>query len=269
MPALLTRPRPDEADDEVIDPRIRARRDEVARGAGRRRRRLLLAVVVVVAVGLAAFGVSRTAVLDVDDVGVTGAAQTPVDQVVAAAGIQPGEPLVGVDERGAAARVEHLPWVRSAAVVRGWDGHVAIDVTERTAELQMADGAGGFLALDGDGRVLGTGAQPAPGVPTVEGLAPAAVGTTVDPRVRDAVTVARALTPALRTRVTTIRLLDGGAVELGLRPAGRVRLGRAEAVTTKVQALVTLFGQVDLRDLCGIDLRVPEAPVLTRSQPCA
>ncbi|MFN8039270.1 MAG: FtsQ-type POTRA domain-containing protein [Acidimicrobiales bacterium] len=268
MPALLTRARP-AGDDEVIDPRIRARRDEVARGAGRRRRRVLLALLVVVAVGAAAFGLSRTPLLDVDDLGITGAAQTPADQVVAAAGIQLGQPLVGVDEGSAAARVERLPWVRSASVTRGWDGHVGIDVTERTAELQMADGAGGFLALDGDGRVLGAGARPAPGVPAVEGLAPAPVGTTVDPRVRDAVTVARALPPSLRTRVTAIRLLDRGAIELGLRPAGRVRFGPAEAVPAKVQALVTIFGQVDLRDLCGIDLRVPEAPVLTRSQPCA
>ncbi|MEZ5140903.1 MAG: FtsQ-type POTRA domain-containing protein [Acidimicrobiales bacterium] len=269
MPALLTRGEPRQAADDGIDPRLRARRDEVSRDLGRRRRRRwkVLAGLVVLAVG--AYGVSRTALLDVDQVVVQGVDPPSSDQVIEASGVRTGVPLLDVDGGEVATRVEQLPWVRSATVDRGWDGTVAIEVTERTAELQLADGQGGWLAVDGDGHVLGAGAQPAPALPQVQGVAPAAVGGTVDPKVRDAVAVARALTPALRTRVTSIALVPDGSIELGLRPSGRVRWGRADALAAKVEALQVLFGQVDLRDLCGIDVRVPQAPVLTRSQPCA
>lgn len=270
MPALLTRvARGDDAVDDDIDPRIQARRDEVARGIGRRRRRRWLVLAVLVLVALAAYGLSRTPVLDIDELVVTGAVQTPTDDVVTASGLRPGAPLAEVDPGEVAARIEALPWIRSASVTRGWDGRVVLEVAERTAELQLADGAGGWLAVDGEGRVLGQGAQPAPGLPVVQGVAPAPVGVTVDPRVGDALLVARALTPALRSRVTAIVLADAGQVELALRPVGRVRLGAPAAVPAKIASLQVLFGQVDLRDLCGIDLRVPEAPVLTRSQPCA
>jgi cell division protein FtsQ len=271
MPALLTRVGRgvDHEVDEDIDPRIQARRDEVARGMGRRRRRRWLVLVALVLTALAAYGLSRTPALDIDELAVTGAVQTPATDVVAASGLRIGQPLSEVGPAEAAARVEAMPWIRSAAVTRGWDGRVVLEVAERTAELQLADGAGGWLAVDGEGRVLGQGAQPAPGLPVLEGVAPAPVGATVDPRVHDALHVARSLTPALRSRVTAIVAAEGGQLELTLRPVGRVRLGPPEAVPAKIRALQVLFGQVDLRDLCGVDLRVPEAPVLTRSQTCA
>jgi hypothetical protein len=54
-------------------------------------------------------------------------------------------------------------------------------------------------------------------------------------------------------------------IELRLAPAGVVRFGPAEAVGPKLRALATLLARVDLTDVAVIDLRVPDAPVLTRT----
>jgi len=47
-----------------------------------------------------------------------------------------------------------------------------------------------------------------------------------------------------------------------------VRLGTVEDLPAKLLAALTVLEQVELTDVCVIDVRVPTAPSLTRASPC-
>ena len=135
----------------TIDPRIRERRIEVKREAGRKRLRVLLgAIVAFVAVGTVYLTV-ESPLLDVDHVRVTGVQHLDSATVASAAGVQIGAPLLRVDTGAVAARVERLPWVASATVSRALPGTLRITVTERVpvAWVRRDDAHLALLAADG------------------------------------------------------------------------------------------------------------------------
>lgn len=253
---------------EELDPRMQARRDAVdgARRA-RWRRALWIAVVVTVLAG-AAWGVTQSPVMDVDEVRVEGTSRLSAGEVLDTAGIVPGDRLVDLDLDAARARLEQLAWVREATVERSWSsGDVTLRVVERTPAAAIASD-GGWLLVDTDRHVLAVTPTAPADLVVVEGVAPAGVAGVLDPSAAGALQVAAALTPGLRSRVGAVRLGADGAVELALRPSGSVRFGPATDVGEKVRSLQTVFGQVDLRCLTIVDVRVPDAPVLTRDRAC-
>src|SRR5690606_31253637 len=113
--ARADRSRPESA---LIDPRLQARRREVERGKGRRRLRRLVVLLVLILIGGAVYGTTRSALLDVDHVRVSGVAGERADAVSAAAAIDRGTPLTSVDTASAARRVAGLAWVLDVEVER-------------------------------------------------------------------------------------------------------------------------------------------------------
>ena len=251
-----------------VDPRIAARRDEVAQARWLRLRRRLLGVAVVLAVVLGAGGLTRSALLDVDEVTVSGAVRSDPGSLVAAAGIPPGTPLVGLDLDRSLAGVRSEPWVLDASIDRTWSGTVSIAVVERTPVATVNAGAGGWLLVDGDRRIVATSAAP-PDLPLVDGVGSGAVGDELDPSAQGAIDVARALTPGVRSRVAVVRVAGPDAIELALQPTGSVRFGPATELDTRMRTLQTVFARVDLVCLETIDLQVPDNAVLTRVPACA
>jgi len=250
-----------------VDPRIAARRRSVEVERRRRRRRRLLALALVVTVVAAGWLATRTALLDVDAIEVDGAQRVAPADVVAASGVRPGDPLVGVDTSAAAARVEELAWVRTAQVGRGIDGRVTVTVTERTPVATLAtDLVGGAVLVDDTGRVLG----PVDGAPDelveLAGVEPVAAGGTID-GAAEALSVVLALGPGARSRVQVVGRSPDGDVVLGLRPQGRVVVGPPTELERKAGALTTLLGQVDQRNLGVIDARDPDNLQVTRTPP--
>lgn len=264
MNGTSTLERPSEV---AIDPRIRARRIEVRRREGRRRlsRLLELALVLVVAAGFV--GALHTPLLDVDDVTVTGIQHLEAGEVLAAAGVERGSPLVGVDLPAVGARVAELPWVAQVELHRGIDGVVTLEITERVP-VATVPGASGSLVVDGDGRVLG----PAPDDGSIRLVALALTGAAPDPggylpaRFDEALALAAALTDAAPGVVTGI---DPEELVAALAAGGQVRFGDAAQLEAKVRSLTTVLGQVDLTCLSEIDLRLPGSPVLTREEGCS
>ena len=134
-----------------IDPRLEARRDEVSRDRQRRRfRRVAVGALILVSLG-GAYGLTRTAALDVDDVLVEGAAGRARADVVQAADVERGTPLLDVDVAAVEQRVSALAWVDTVVVQRRWPGTVSVVVDARIPV--AVDTAG--VAADGSGRVLG------------------------------------------------------------------------------------------------------------------
>jgi cell division protein FtsQ len=252
-----------------IDPRIRARRIEVARTAGKRRLQRVFELGVVVLVAAGFLLALRSPLLDVERVQVAGAATTPSEAVVAAAAVDAGDQLVDVDVAAVGDRVAALPWVHTAHVSRSVDGTVSIRVTEREPVAVARTGAGRLL-VDVDGRVLGTvrahreQARGLVGVTAAE--VTAGQGEWLPDHLSPALLLAQQLGTSVPGWVDEVR----AAPELvaTIRSGGEVRFGDTSRLEAKLVAFGTIVGQVDLDCLAVLDLRLPGNPVLTREDRC-
>ena len=100
--------------------------------------------------------------LVVRSVRVTGSA-VPRATVLAAAGIRTGTPLIRIDTRAAARRVERITQVQSALVTLSWPDAVVIWTRQRTAVFAMP-AHHGYDLVDSYGVVLRWSARPPPGL---------------------------------------------------------------------------------------------------------
>jgi cell division protein FtsQ len=252
------------------DPRIAARRIEVKRTEGRKRlRRLLVGMAALAAIAAAGLS-TRTPLLDVDHVRITGAERVPADELAAIAndaGVARGEPLVQVDSGDVEDALEALPGIASADVQRRWPGTVAIHVVER-APVASITTPGGVAVVAADGVVLDV-------LPAAPVWAVALDGVSVDPEpgarvdAPELLEVAAALPPALAAEVVAVATA-GPELQLRLRdPEGAVaRLGDVDELDDKLVAVATALDQIELACLLTIDARVPSAPAVTRVPGC-
>jgi len=268
---------------------MRARRIRVRRDAGQRRLRRLTLVLAALALVVGAAVATRSSLLDVDRVEVTGAEQTSAEAVLRAAAVEPGEPLVSVDLEAAARRVEQLPWVDDVTVARRWPSTVEVQVSEREP-VALAQLTGAHDALvDAEGRVLAVERRPAdggddeagaegegvPGGGAPAGLASLVVLTDVDGPVVEGGTLEDDARQALRVALAVAERMPGAVtsvsteLEAELADGGIIRFGDAERLDAKVTAAKTVLDQVDLSCLAVLDVRVPGSPALTRHQGCS
>jgi len=252
---------------EPAHPRIRARRVEVARHAGRRRLRRLNVLLALVAAVVWALVVVRSPLLDVDRVQVSGARRLPASDVVAASGVRTGASMAELDLGRARDAVAALPWADEVRVRRMWPGTVRIVVTERRAAAAVAH-PGGWARLDATGRVLDVVAGRPDSVVVLAGTRDAAPGATLGPRDRNLLRAVDRLPSALAATVAEAgRGSDG--LELTLDDGYVVVLGDATDVAAKAEAATAVHQVAEEGAGCRIDVRVPSAPVLTRGGTCA
>lgn len=246
------------------DSRLHQRRVAVARQQGRRRLRLLLSLLAAGALVGGALGVLHSPLLAARHVVVTGAAHTPVAEVLAVSGLDRHPPLIDLDTGAAAAAIDRLPWVASAAVSRHWPDSVSVRLVERRPVAVVA--AGGLDALvDAGGRVLATGRSAPAGLVELAtgGAVPPAPGGELPAADRPLLAAAAGLAPQLRDEVAAISWRSGDGVQLRLVHGPVVELGAAPQMAEVSVALATLIAKVPLAHVVAIDLRVPDDPVLT------
>jgi cell division protein FtsQ len=217
---------------------------------------------------------TRTPLLAVHHVEITGAARTTDAAVLAATGLGRRPLMIDVDTGRLRTQLLALPWVATASVGRHWPTTVDIRLTERTPVASIAAADGATALVDRSGRVLSVG-PPASGEtaapPTITGMAPAGPpGSTLsEPAgVEDALLVAASLPgtidPGPATQVRAI-VVSGTSLQLALYTGPTVALGTADELGQKLAELRTILQRVDLRGVATIDLRVPEEPVLTHA----
>lgn len=245
----------------LIDPRLAARRSEVVRAKTTRRLRRLAMVVALVLVAGAAFGLTRSSVLDVDHIRVQGVDPGQESEIRAASGLTLGAPLIDVTPGSVVARVEDLAWVQSATVTRVWPGSVQIRITPRIPVATAGNGANA-VTIDRSGRVIGaiTGSAALPSLD----LTPPAAGQTVSAPWRSALAVVADMPAPLLAEVTAARVGSNG-IELTLRDGITVRFGDASRLRAKSVALKALLDQAGRTSIRSIDVRVPANPSLTRT----
>jgi cell division protein FtsQ len=250
----------------VVDPRMRSRRIAVRRNRGKRRLKRVTVALAAVAVLVAAAVATQTPLLDVDRVRIDGVGHTAAADVSRVAGISPGDTMIGVDVGGAAARVEDLPWVAEARVVRRWPGTVEIHVTEREPLAMVGVADGRVAVVDGDGRVLEVTGQPPAGLPEVTGVRGRIVeGDELGRDPRDALAILR----AVRDRLPGVVASVSSELDAALASGGEIRFGSTDDLDDKIVAVETVLADVDTDCLELLDVRVPGSPALTRHQRCS
>jgi len=243
----------------LVDPRLQARRIEVARGEGRRRLRWLATALAVAGLAAGAFALTESPLLDVDAVAVKGASRTEQAEAQKASGIALGAPMAGVDASAAERRLEALPWVERATVSRSWPGTVEITLVERTPIAVVGTGAGA-LEVDRAGRVLGPAAGG--GLPVLAGAA-APVGDDLPAPQRSALATLSGLPAPLRSEVAGVVATSSG-VRFALADDIEVWWGDRSQPSAKADALQVLLEQADRDTIATIDVSAPRAATVTR-----
>ena len=196
----------------------------------------------------------------VTEVAVTGASRLRPEDVVAASGIGPGTNLFRLDRATVVARLEALPLIRRADMVRRFPNQVTLAVEERRP-FTLAH-AGRLHWIDEQGVNLGPETRAvAPRAPVITGLGPTdlAADGAPSPRVAAGISLLRVL---LRSETTLLQQIseidvsrpegpvlytvDGIEVRLGADD-WEGRLARLQGVLAQVRSGGEAVGAIDLR----------------------
>jgi cell division protein FtsQ len=207
----------------------------------RRRRLAVLLVLAAMAVaGTAAWALLGSGLFAVRSVVVTGTRLVPDSEVLAAADVQPGTPLIQVNTAQVAARVLAIRQVLGVQVTTSWPNRVVIAVRERTAALAVALPGAGFDLIDANGVVVQQ-ARARPGSLPLFATATAPSALTGDPDVAAAAAVLGELPASVRSAVTSLAAPAPDQVTLQLRSGVTIVWGSAGDAAAKAGELAVLM----------------------------
>lgn len=204
-----------------------------------------------------------------DRVVVSGLNRVEFGEVVVASNVLHAQ-LIDIDPAAAEAKLEALPFVRDATVVRDWPNAVNIDVVEREPVGSFANADATWSIVDAEGRVLGISPGIYPSHPALVGFgAPPAPGEFMTGEGVAALLEAGATVPLeLWQNIATLELGDDGQISAMLGDWQTVvLLGDADDLGRKYRSLASVLVSTDLDGVSVIDVRVPDAPVLIRGAP--
>jgi cell division protein FtsQ len=249
-----------------VDPRIWKRRVAVTREQGRKRLRIVAAVLGVCAIAAGGFAAIHSSLFAARHLNVVGAVHTPAAEVLAMSGLSDRPPLVDINAAEVAARIEALPWVKSAVVIEHWPDSVTVKVTERSALAAVESGSVGQAAwalVDGTGRVLADQATRPAGLPALSvPVAPGAPGSALPPGDQPAVEIASSMPPLLAERVRSVEVAVDGDVTLGMTGGFTAVIGSPTELEAKYEALASVLAGAPLLEGDVIDVSVPDEPAV-------
>jgi len=222
---------------------------------------LLVAVLATGLTGVAARALVSSPAFAVTSVEVRGASRIAPDRILAAAGLHSGDNLFRVDPDEVVARIEAMPEIRRAELIRELPGRVIIVVEERRPFTLVH--AGRLHWIDEEGRLLGEERRAvAPAVPLISGLSDEEIEnlrTSPGPRARVALGLVRSLLRSgsrlvgeiseidvSRSEGPVLYTMDGIEVRLGSEDWAD-RLARLEGVLAEVAGRDSRVSSVDLR----------------------
>lgn len=262
MTTASTRPRPQRSRSRGRSSAASAQERFEKRLSAKRRRMWKLLGVLVLLGALAAGGwwvLWRSDWLLVEEVVVTGSEARWESQILEAAAVPMGQPLVQVDSSAAETAVREVSIVRDVHVVHSWPSTVTIKVTPREPVLAVQRAGGEVSLVDADGVVIETVAPADVAVPvvTTEGAA----GDTQE-AYRAAWGVLSALPASLADHLTATIVSSAELVTLRLGDR-TVIWGGPEESELKGQVAEVLLGAGAAR----IDVSAPHSPVTEGTVP--
>jgi cell division protein FtsQ len=227
-----------------------------------------LAVATAAAVVMAGHWALTTPRFAVMAVEVRGASRVPPQRILEISGIVRGTNLWRIDPDRVRARLESLPEIRRADVVRELPNRVSILVEERRPFTLVH--ASRLHWIDEDGRLLGEEHHAvATEVPVIRGLSEdelVTMRTAPGPRARAAIALIRALLrtgSALAAEISEIDMSRPEGPVLYTIDGVEVRLG-SEEWEERLARLEGVLAQVATQDVHGVDLRFRDQVVLKR-----
>ena len=209
----------------------------VARGVIRGLKMLLASVVVaVVGVGLGLV-LYFTPAMSARDIVVTGIGVVTREEVLDAAQVRPGTPLLQINTNQVADRVAAIRRVASARVQRQYPSALRITIVERVPVV-VKDFPDGPHLFDRDGVDFAT-APPPPGLPYIDAANP---GPT-DPATKAALQVLTALRPEVAGQVGRVAAPSVASITLTLNDGRLVIWGTTDRTEEKAEKLAALLTQ--------------------------
>jgi cell division protein FtsQ len=208
-----------------------------------------LVSVIVVGLGLLLY---FTPIMSVRGTAVTGLAAVTQEEVVTAAAVAPGTPLLQVDTDAVAERVAEIRRIATARVQRQYPSTLRITVVERIPVV-VKDFPDGPHMFDRDGVDFAIGPPP-PGVPYLDAENPGPN----DPATKAALQVMTSLRPEVAAQVGRIAAPSVAAITLQLLDGRQVVWGttdRTEEKALKLGALLTQPGRT-------YDVSSPDLPTV-------
>ena len=203
---------------------------------------------------------SAEAGLKVNDVVVQGRGRTGGDAILAALGATRGTPMLAISPAAAKARLEALPWIRSASVERLLPDTLYVQVAERQP-LALWQRRGKLQLIDREGTVVA--------VPSLDEFADLVILVGDEaPKAAPALLEMLASEPALRPHVAAAVRVGGRRWNLKLDSGIDVELPE-----DNVGAAWHQLAQLDRtdgllrRDILKVDLRLPDRLVLQVPEP--
>ena len=223
-----------------LSPQARApRKPRRLLGPRRRWKAVFFALALTGVLAAGAWVLFGSRLLAVRSVVVTGTHLVPKAQVLDAAAVQLGTPLMRVNTAQVAARVETITQVLSAQVTRSWPDRVVIAVRERTPALAVAGPGGGFDLIDPHGVVVEWVASHPFGLPLYQTAS--ATSLRGSPDVSAAAAVIAELPQRLQVTVLSVSAPSPDQVTLELTGGVTVLWGGTDRASAKAQELAVLL----------------------------
>ncbi|WP_419248374.1 cell division protein FtsQ/DivIB [Streptomyces virginiae] len=204
--------------------------------------------------------------LRVEKVAATGMDVLTAEQVLGAAAVPVGAPLVSVDTDEIEGRVRgRLPRIDSVDVVRAWPHGIGLKVTERKPVLLIKKDAN-FVEVDASGVRFDTVPKAPAGVPVLElnaGRSPSARRFDEERLLHEAVLVASALPEPIAKQTVQVKVGSYDSVVLELAGGRSVTWGSGEQSDAKGRALNALLKAAP--KAAHFDVSVPTAPAASGS----
>ncbi|MFJ9768812.1 cell division protein FtsQ/DivIB [Streptomyces erythrochromogenes] len=239
------------------------------RGPGRHLRRGPVLASLAAAVLLASGGtwvLYGSSWLRVEKVTATGTQVLTPEQVLAAAAVPVGSPLVSIDTDEIESRVRgRLPRIDSVDAVRAWPHGIGLKVTERKPVLLIKKDAN-FVEVDASGVRFDTVPKAPAGVPVLElnaGGSPSARRFDEERLLHEAVLVAGSLPAPVAKETVQVKVGSYDSIVLELTGGRSVRWGSGEQSEAKGRALTALLKAAPKAG--HFDVSVPTAPAAAGS----
>jgi cell division protein FtsQ len=257
------------ADRAGMERRLAERRLAILREGGRRRRRILGVALLVACFAAVLWKLSGSSLFELTGIEVSGNDALSTAQVVAAAGVADGEPILNVDTVEVRARIERLPYVAHATVARVPPAGLRIEITERRPAATVGDADHPWLvAADGTVLAPAQGANATAGLPNLKALP----GDPPSPGMRypatgpfaNALAAVQGMDPRLRRLVTGIEAPSVEGLRFTLGGGAVLTYGRAERQAAKDAAALLLLrnAKAGRKEVARVDVRAPRTPVL-------
>ena len=208
--------------------------------------------------------------LRVAKVELQGVSPAAAPAVLAAAGVEPGAPIMGLDLAAVRERVEGVGWIRSARVLRFLPDTLVIAAAERP-RLAVWQLNGRTLVVDKDGAPIPEAdAGGFPELPLVVGEGANEAASAVLPLLNARPRLMARVDALVRVdaRRWDLRLKDGGLIQL---PADKedAALIQLDQLDQRARLLELGFARIDLRDPEMVTVRPRGGPAASATPPAA